>query len=89
MQSAFAARYASDVFYVCKKHRCAVFPKSQQKQLAKRSGLNGVHAKESMISFCTLLTLTKKQFTSENMHKRGEHKCSYIEQLHDIKTLYK
>ena len=52
MQSAFAARYASDVFFIA-----------------------------------------KKRFTRENKdndkHKRGTHKCPYIEELHDMKTLYK
>lgn len=49
--------------------------------------------KETMISFATLLSLAKKRFTRENKdndkHKRGTHKCPYIEQLHDMKTLYK
>ena len=47
-----------------------------------------VHAKESMISFATLLSLAKKRFTRVNKdndkHKRGTHKCPYVEELHDI-----
>ena len=43
--------------------------------------------------FCTLLSLAKKRFTRENKdndkHKRGTHKCPYIEQLHAMKILYK
>ena len=46
-----------------------------------------------MISFATLLSLAKKRFTRVNKdndkHKRGTHKCPYMERLHDIKTLYK
>ena len=70
-----------------------IFPESRQKKLAKRCGLNGVRAKESLMPFCTLLSLAKKRFTRENKdndkHKRGTHKCPYIEQLHDMKILYK
>ena len=70
-----------------------IFPESRQKQLVKRCGLNGVHATESMISFATLLSLAKKRFTRVNKdndkHKRGTHKCPYIEELHDMKILYK
>ena len=70
-----------------------MFPESGQKKLAKRCGLNGVRAKKPMISFATLLSLAKKRFTRVNKdndkHKRGTHKCPYIEELHDMKTLYK
>ena len=43
--------------------------------------------------FCRLLLLAKKRFTRVNKdndkHKRGTHKCPYVEELHDMKTLYK
>ena len=72
----------------------AIFLESRKKKLVDSFPfMAGMHAKESMISFCTLLSLAKKRFTRVNKdndkHTRGAHKCPYIEQLHDIKILYK
>ena len=52
-----------------------------------------MYARESLMPFRTLLSLAKKHFTRENKdndkHKRGAHKGPYIEELHDMKILYK
>ena len=70
-----------------------MFPKNRQKPLVKRLRLKRRARKGIYDFFCTLLSLAKKHFTRENKdndkHKRGTHKCPYIEQLHAMKILYK
>ena len=73
-------------FFSCREYR--------QKHFAKRLlCMAAMYAKESLMPFRTLLSLAKKRFTRENKdndkNKKGAHKCPYIEQLHDMKILYK